>query len=249
MKKIIDKLFQPLGIEVKKKFTSQIEHGSFQELDTIFRFFLERNGGGTSHAQLSQDIFALVANGMKRGGYFVEFGATNGIDLSNTRLLEQSYGWTGILAEPDPRWHAALKKNRSCTIDDRCVWKTTGETLEFAMAQDGEFSTISEFREGGTHSNRTLNAEQTAVETISLIDLLKYHSAPKEIDFLSIDTEGSEYEILSSFDLREYKFHAIAVEHNFSSDRNRIFELLTNAGYRRVFNYVSRWDDWYVRAE
>lgn len=68
-----------------------------------FRDFLLANLNGASagwQSQASQDVFALVANGFKRGGYFVEFGATNGKSISNTYVLEKEFGWTGIVAEP-----------------------------------------------------------------------------------------------------------------------------------------------------
>src|ERR1017187_1984592 len=51
-----------------------------------------------SKSQLRQDLMVLSELDFKRGGYFVEFGATNGVTLSNTYLLEKEYGWTGILA-------------------------------------------------------------------------------------------------------------------------------------------------------
>ena len=57
--------------------------------------------------QINQDIFVLYTLNWKRNGFFVEFGATNGIDLSNTYLLEKDFGWKGILSEPNPglsRW-------------------------------------------------------------------------------------------------------------------------------------------------
>jgi hypothetical protein len=51
-----------------------------------------------SKAQLRQDLFVLSETHYKRNGYFVEFGAANGIDLSNTYLLETEFSWSGILA-------------------------------------------------------------------------------------------------------------------------------------------------------
>ena len=70
-----------------------------------------------SQAQLWQDLFVLHELDLKRDGYFVEFGATNGVSLSNTHLLEKRFGWKGILAEPARCWHAALEKNRSAAIE------------------------------------------------------------------------------------------------------------------------------------
>ena len=66
------------------------------------------------------------------------------------------------------------------------------------------------------------------------------------IDYLSIDTEGSEFEILNSFDFSKFKFRIITCEHNYTPMREKIFELLTKNGYTRVFKEISFNDDWYV---
>jgi len=50
-----------------------------------------------SKAQLHQDIFVLAEHDFKSFGYFLEFGATNGHDLSNTYLLETQFGWQALL--------------------------------------------------------------------------------------------------------------------------------------------------------
>jgi hypothetical protein len=84
-----------------------------------------------SKSQLFQDLFVLFILKEKRNGYFVEFGATNGIDLSNTYLLEKSYGWNGILAEPARCWLRDLKGNRNSSLDFRCIWEKTGKSVPF----------------------------------------------------------------------------------------------------------------------
>ncbi len=76
--------------------------------------------------------------------------------------------------------------------------------------------------------------------------MLKLYSAPKYIDYLSIDTEGSEYEILKAFDFSQYTFGFISVEHNYSELRAKIHDLLVQEGYTRVLSEVSMWDDYYI---
>ncbi|MGR6466210.1 FkbM family methyltransferase [Rhizobium sp. PAMB 3182] len=82
---------------------------------------------------------------------------------------------------------------------------------------------------------------------MSLLDLLEKHNAPKVIDYISIDTEGSEFEILNSFDFSRYKFNALTIENNYTSARQKISNILTENCYIRIFENISKWDDWYIR--
>ena len=195
-----------------------------------------------SHAQLRQDLLALVYNNFRTGGFFLEFGATNGRDLSNTWLLEKQFGWTGILAEPARVFQDALRSNRDCVIDTRCVWKASGETMTFTQAPRGEKSAIAHFAK----ANYKWRGEQYEVETISLADLLTEHKAPEVIDFASIDTEGSEPDILNAFDFDRWRFRVLAVEHNMLPAREEMHTLLSSKGYRKIHEDISRFDDWYL---
>lgn len=200
-----------------------------------------------SSAQLFQDLFVLFALNLKKSGVFVEFGATNGMTLSNTLLLERQFGWSGILAEPARCWHDALKTNRKARIDLRCVWKASGEQLEFNETTLPELSTITRYTDGDFNKAARTAASTYAVETVSLRDLLAAHDCPATIDYLSIDTEGSELEILKAFDFKAYKIDVLTVEHNFKEpERSEIQKLLGANGFTRVFEYFSKWDDWYL---
>jgi hypothetical protein len=79
-----------------------------------------------------------------------------------------------------------------------------------------------------------------------LNDLLLKYDAPKNMDYLSIDTEGSEFEILENFNFSKYSFKVITCEHSYEPKRDKIFELLTSKGYARVYEGLSKWDDWYI---
>ena len=221
------------------------------ERDLRFLSFLPEDRVGNvlklipeSRSQLRQDLFVLSVLGFEKSRYFVEFGATDGVGLSNTYLLEKRLGWSGILAEPAKMWHASLRENRSAAIDLRCVWKSSSETLKFVEA--GELSTISRFKESDQHSVAREGASSYFVETVSLHDLLKAHNAPPVIDYLSIDTEGSEFDVLESFDFTSRQIRVITCEHNYTKNREKIRQLLEKNGFHRVLTEVSEWDDWYV---
>lgn len=199
-----------------------------------------------SNAQLFQDLFVLFMTNEQQSGYFVEFGATDGVTLSNSYQLESRYGWAGILAEPARCWHQALIKNRRCSIETSCVWTQSGETLDFNEVVDGELSTINEYSDRDGHRKSRQHRSTYPVQTISLNDLLEKYDAPRQIDYLSIDTEGSEFAILGELDFSRRDIRIITVEHNFMPVREDIFRLLMTNGYRRIFPRFSGWDDWYV---
>lgn len=203
----------------------------------------------TSYAQLEQDLWVLRNTNYKRNGYFVDFGATNGKDINNSFLLEKEYDWNGIVCEPNPVYHTDLRSNRNCSIDTRCVYTTSNLLVKFLnVTECGELSGISKHAFKDEHSQkRTINTE-IMVETVSLNDLLIQHNAPTTIDYMSIDTEGSEFEIIKSFDFSKYDVRLITIEHNWTPDRENIFSFLKERGYRRVDEHLSRWDDWYVKG-
>ncbi|HEX4095319.1 MAG TPA: FkbM family methyltransferase [Caulobacteraceae bacterium] len=199
--------------------------------------------------QVFQDLWALWASGLKSGGYFVEFGALDGVNLSNTWLLEKQFGWRGILAEPNPSFHNALRSNRDCEISTECVWTRTGETMEFLVTRSAELSRLANVVPDDPHEALRLRRATTIqVQSISLNDLLLQNGAPKTIDFLSIDTEGSELTILESFDFDRWDVRALTVEHNFTAARDQLQQLLEARGYHRKFERFSRGDDWYIKA-
>ena len=199
-----------------------------------------------SQSQLLQDIFVAGMLEWKRNGFFVEFGATNGVDLSNTFMLEKDFGWTGILAEPGRNWHRELLKNRAASISTECVWGQNGMELEFIESEFPEFSTIKIFENyDGMQLSRNARRKYL-VKTITLEGLLTKFNAPNHIDYISIDTEGSEFEILKDFNFEKFSFGILTVEHNYSENQKLIDELLSSHGYSRIHANISQFDGWYV---
>lgn len=208
---------------------------------------------GLSKSQMYQDLWVLMMLKEKKDGFFVEFGACDGIYMSNTWLLEQEYGWRGILAEPNPYWVNSLKNNRKAHIDNSCVYNATGEKIEMQCVTEApELSRIADIVPSDSHEREggRRNIVTHHVDTVTLEDLLKKFNAPRTIDYLSIDTEGSEFEIVERFNFNNYDIRLISIEHaGDETKREMIREHLESKGFRRWYPELTRWDDWYVNID
>ena len=207
-------------------------------------------------SQLFQDVFASFIIGNEFDKTFLEFGATDGFDLSNSYMLENSENWKGVLSEPSPQWHNSLKKNRNrAKIITKCIWSESGKKLDFFMSNVGVLSTIKDFVESDKNSmpgntiERNKGGKIISVETISLNDLIKEYFNNISPSYISIDTEGSEYEVLKSFNLELYRPQVFTVEHNFTEYQNKIDNLMKSNKYKRIFTNLTAFDAWYVAEE
>jgi hypothetical protein len=173
--------------------------------------------------QFEQDRWvALDVYSSMCGGYFVELGANDGLLFSNTVELERSFGWRGLCIEGSlPKFeelqvHRPLCSNRYAvvTADDSTV-------VEEVLVEDDRTGQRTEFkRAAGGGRNST-----------SMRTLLRGANAPTWIDFLSLDVEGFELDILNAWPW-EYTIGALVVEHNFEEEkRASIRQLLREHGY------------------
>jgi FkbM family methyltransferase len=211
-----------------------------------------------SYSQIQQDLFVLYhiwklkdyssLNLIGSKNFFVEFGGANGKALSNTYTLEKNFGWSGIVCEPSRVWRSDLLKNRSCRLDFRCVFSKTGSSILFKEILDANLSTISEFADSDLHQSSRRHFTEYHVETVTLNDLLLQNEAPTSIAYISIDTEGSEYEILKNFDFNFWEVEIFSIEHNFGGNRDKLHTLMMDNGYTQVHSEISFMDDWYVRT-
>ena len=206
---------------------------------------------GQSQSQIGQDTMVMALTDHKRNGYFVEFGVMDGAQFSNTLVLERDLGWQGIVCEPGRTFHAALVQNRTCSIDTRAVHEVSCQLLEFkeTLTELGLSGLTDFFDAGECHTaRRQASAGATyLVQTVSLNDLLDQHLAPHKIDYLSMDTEGSEYAILESFDFDRHRVAIFSIEHNyFEPRRQQIKDIMLAHGYRHIVPELSRHDDWFM---
>lgn len=203
-------------------------------------------------SQVGQDAWVHSILGDKRNGYFVELGASDGIYLSNTYFFEKVLGWNGICIEPNPKYYSQLESNRTSHISNYCVSSINDKDLEFALCGHASGTTIT----AGpfTKSNDIIN-----VKTKTLDSILLSFNAPTIIDYLSLDVEGHEIEVLKNFPFDKYIFNCITVEHNEPHTgpkmQKDLRELLTSNGYIFVKGNddVHNWghgpiDDFYIHS-
>ena len=204
---------------------------------------------GVSKSEQFQDLFVLSELGFKRGGFFCEFGGLDGITGSNTYLLESLFGWNGIIAEPNPEQYTNLVRNRNCNISNMAVLGTSGLEVEFLISPTAGLSGVVEFNLDDAHKDlRIRDSRIVLVRSISLNELLDKFNAPKLIDYISIDTEGSELDILKSFDFDKYLVKIFTVEHNHSVNRQPIAEFMQSKGFQIKYPFLSGGEFYFVNT-
>ncbi len=188
-------------------------------------------------SHIGQDAWVVECLNFKREGFFLDFGAFDGITISNTYALEKDLGWRGICVEPNPRYYAQACECRSSITVNVALWPKSCETLRFVDAHG--LSAIESFKDSDINAGRRAKAIKAVIEvdTLNPNELLARFNAPTLIDFLSLDVEGAEYDVLSALDLEKYSVALMAVEHNHDAPRQKqIRDYLARFGYEVVQN-------------
>jgi FkbM family methyltransferase len=190
-----------------------------------------------SYSQIGQDRFALLFYARyprlrNKQKFFIEIGAADGRELSNTLRMEE-LGWKGICIEANPQKFIQCQKNRTCTVLDWAVYNKDDERVSFsASAQLPLASGVTKDINCYTYIK---SSPQVVVTTKTLASILKSCQSPSFIEYLSIDVEGSEYKILEGTDFSKVVFGLIDLEHNWvEPQRTEIRTLLLSKGYLYV---------------
>lgn len=181
-----------------------------------------------SYGQVGQDLWVIgeVFNG-RRGGYFVDVGADDGIAISNTFLLEAQYGWTGVCVEARREAFELLQANRPKS--QCCNVAVDAKSRLVQMAIDGPCSGIV----GADNDQETIKEcglSVVEVQAEPLADILDRAQAPPVIQYLSMDIEGAEERALIGFPFDKYTFQAMTIER----PGGALIEWLGKNGYRPV---------------
>lgn len=184
----------------------------------------------------------------KRKGVFVDIGAHNGVSGSNSYFFEKSLGWSGICVEPLTVLFQALKRNRNCICLNCCISDFNGEAT-FIKVNGGLALSGLEEKIDPRHWD-TFHISSDRLEKIIVACYTPQTIFPQYgidyIDFLSIDTEGGELDILKAINFSKVYVDVITVEINYKDDRS-IYNYLTANGYQYITHLGV--DELYKRIE
>jgi len=177
---------------------------------------------GTFYSQCGQDEFVYKSFFQNLDkGVFVDIGAHSGIEISNTYFFEKELGWTGVCIEPIPQLFEQLQQNRSCVCVQGCISDSSGSLpfIQFPYGKDW-FSGLKDKFPAGHLENLRDEWGFTSYEIIDvncylLSDILNQNQI-NHINFLSLDTEGGELDILKSIDFSSVVIDVITVEDNYN---------------------------------
>ena len=200
-----------------------------------------------NYSQKEQDKWVIEeVFSHKKGGYFLDLAAADGLKHSNTATLELFYGWSGLAIEPNPVFFNQLSKNRSCSVDRSVIWSEDCN-VDFRIDNGQKGGVISD-RTDNSYKRRSnqlnsIHCEVLKLKTKTLMEVLREHNSPSHIDYWSFDVAGSEEDIISTLDFSQYSFGCITIER----PTKKCNEILRGNGYIFVKNY--KFDSFYVHPK
>lgn len=207
--------------------------------------------------QLGQDAIAYILSNGKKDGFFIDIGAHNGVDISNSYMFEK-LGWKGICVEANPKTFETLKANRNCDVYNYAVYsKNIGKTrmaISIIDVLDTLEINLTKHHKDRIEAHDKMNNKITnkidyiEVETATFDEIMANYPNISHIDFMSLDVEGGELEVLKGIDFTKFSFGVITIEHNhIEESKNAIKNLLESNGYRLLM--YNDFDFMFVRDE
>jgi FkbM family methyltransferase len=178
--------------------------------------------------------------GRRSDGAFVEVGANHPTQFSQTWFLEQQ-GWSGVLIEPNPQFQDLLREQRP-----------RSKTFQVAVGNPSQTGEVDLFLSGKNLALRSALApppKKSSAKTIRVqlrtLDSVLVEAGVTRVDFISIDVEGFELDVLQGFDLERFRPQLILLEEHRGDFKKHFY--LRRHGYRLVKR--TGLNNWYVPAE
>ena len=240
----VEYLYKILGLPIYKKSQPSLRarlSDLKRKLDKVEilveMLWLARLQGQSFNGQIGQDALAYALLKDKQDGFFVDIGAHDGISLSNSYLFEK-LGWRGICIEANPRTFATLQQNRQCNTYNLAIYsKNIGHTNLTISSSDCSVLDTLEVNLTSTHRERMQGygaLEKVSVPTATFDEVMQNHPEVSHVDFLSLDVEGGELEVLRGIDFDKHSFGVMTIEHNHTESKELVRQFLEERGYRAL---------------
>lgn len=163
-----------------------------------------------SYAQNCEDVMLARVFAGRSTGFYVDVGAADPINLSVTKWF-YDLGWSGLNIEPNKQLFDRLVADRPRDINLDCGVGAVASEAQFMELEVGELSSFDP-RVRQTAADSGTTGATRAVKVVPLTDLLTQYCDGRAIDFLKIDVEGWELEVLKGLDLRRFRPTVILAE-------------------------------------
>jgi len=176
----------------------------------------------------------------RKGGIFIDVGAHDGITINNTYFFEKELEWKGICIEPNPTIYEKLRQNRDGECINACAYNKEGEVkfvclngyTEMLSGVEEAYNTLHKMRIHSEISQYGGGIKHINVQAHTLSKILSDRNIT-HVEYLSIDTEGSELQVLQGIDFSKVTFDVIDVEVNYPEEHEPLFnDLLFKNGYK-----------------
>lgn len=202
------------------------------------------------YSQYKQDEFIdKVLFNKKKNGFFIEIGAHDGVSYSNTLFFEKYRNWGGVCIEPNPTVFEKLAKNRKsinlnvCIGDSNDIVKFT-QIVGYAEMLSGVSNKYDTRHLERIKDDVSLNGGEIKSIDIQMICLESISQInDRVIDFISIDTEGSEFDIVKSIDFKKISVRVLIIENNYNDENLEHF--LYNKNFILIATLAT--DEVYIR--
>lgn len=203
----------------------------------------------TYYSQFGEDrILDRLFRG-KRKGFCVEVGANNGVDGSTTLHFEE-LGWDCILVEPNPTLCRELRAKRKARLFECAASSESGAAILHVAVGAEQSHAVSalgdERRSAQILKEHGFRTEPVEVAIRRLDDILEEAQPAAGIDFISIDVEGHELELLKGFSLDRWRPAVLIIEDNSPMWESAVSDYLKDQGYVRFRR--TGVNDWYAHA-
>lgn len=175
----------------------------------------------------------------KRNGFFIDVGAHDGISLSNSYVFEREANWNGMCFEPHPNHYKALYKNRDCAcFEMACVHDDSINRISFYADMRGK-GYLSGVNPDPGYVNKLLarvrrgfkSFKKITVDATTVERVMGLFSFDQQIDFMSVDVEGTEIDVLYGTNLNKNRPRLLVVEANSKEQKEELDTFLETKGY------------------